>query len=132
MVSTLEEVSEDSSPSSLSFLKSVNYISSRTHCTPSPKTPVILILLTGKAGLELLHLPLRHKLLNPSDSHVVLHGEGDEGGGQVAGEGKALSVKLYRVENEKTCLVEDIMMGLFHWLEFSLLSPAWIISSSIS
>ena len=102
MVSTLEEVSEDSSPSSLSFLKSVNYISSRTHCTPSPKTPVILILLTGKAGLELLHLPLRHKLLNPSDSHVVLHGEGDEGGGQVAGEGKALSVKL-RVENEKTC-----------------------------
>ena len=37
------------------------------------------------------------KLLLPSESHVLLHGEGDEGGGQVAGEGKAESVKLGRV-----------------------------------
>ena len=57
--------------------------------------------MTGKAGLQLIHLPLLHKLLHPSDSHVVLLGEGDEGGGQVAGEGKAESVKLCRVENEK-------------------------------
>ena len=52
-----------------------------------------VIFLTGEAGLQLLHLPLLHKLLHPSDSHVVLHGEGGEGGDQVAGEEKAESVE---------------------------------------
>ena len=78
----------------------MNYNAPRTHFTPSSsKTPASHP--PGKAGFQLLHLPFLHKLLHPSDSYVILHGEGDEGGGQVAGEGKAESVKLCRVENEK-------------------------------
>jgi len=73
VVSTLEEISED--------ISSSNSSSSKKQATSSP--------------------PLLHKILLPFDSHGVLHREGDEGGGQVAGEGKAERVKLRRVEDGK-------------------------------
>ena len=84
---------------------------------PTPFTGV-----AGKSG-HLILLLLLNKMLLPSDSYVVLHGEEVEGGGQEKGRQKVSDLEGWR--REKTCLeVGNITMGLLHWMEPTFLSPA--------